>query len=438
MLRLFFFIFLCVLLSNCSKKENYSIGSYVIADTAAIELYYPTIGGNGTNLSLYGNNFGTNIDSIDVFVNNVQAETVSSTGRVINAVVQKNSGSGPVKLLIHRQGSIQELVYKYDFQYKTQFLVKTYLGQSSSGIADGSFSAATLRRPRFLLWSSNYLYFVEEGENASGNGGIRVAYNDTVKTIVRNTTSNNLLDRIRSIAMNPEQNTLIVSNDIKSYSTLGLGKFSGSGSNFSNLTTLSGNAGMTITQYHPITGELFTNLYSGAKVCRYDNGNIVSLFQLFGPDGVTPMSSANINSIVFDKISGTTAYIVVRDKHAIYRATYDITAHSFSNLVLFAGTIGASGYVDGSLGTKFNNPCQADIDNSGNLYVADRGNHCIRMITPDGVVSTYVGKGGVAGFLDGDGGSALFSSPEGCQFGPDGALYIADYDNNRIRRVSLD
>lgn len=70
----------------------------------------------------------------------------------------------------------------------------------------------------------------------------------------------------------------------------------------------------------------------------------------------------------------------------------------------------------------------------GNFYVADRGNHCIRIITPDGEVSTYAGQN-KAGMADGIASQAEFNNPEGCQFGPDGALYVADYSNHAIRKV---
>ena len=76
----------------------------------------------------------------------------------------------------------------------------------------------------------------------------------------------------------------------------------------------------------------------------------------------------------------------------------------------------------------------ADVDEDGNFYVADRGNHCIRVITPDGEVSTYAGQN-KAGMVDGIASLAEFNNPEGCQFGPDGALYVADYSNHAIRKV---
>lgn len=88
-------------------------------------------------------------------------------------------------------------------------------------------------------------------------------------------------------------------------------------------------------------------------------------------------------------------------------------------------------------GAQFNYPRGLAINKTtGNLYVADSGNHRIRMVTPAGVVSTVAGTG-VNGFNDGAAGSAQFSFPNGVAVGADGTLYIADSGSNRrIRTIS--
>jgi sugar lactone lactonase YvrE len=75
----------------------------------------------------------------------------------------------------------------------------------------------------------------------------------------------------------------------------------------------------------------------------------------------------------------------------------------------------------------------------GALYIADAGNHRVRRVAPDGTIATVAGCG-QRGFA-GDGGlaiRALLARPEGVAVGPDGALYIADTCNDRVRRVGLD
>jgi hypothetical protein len=78
------------------------------------------------------------------------------------------------------------------------------------------------------------------------------------------------------------------------------------------------------------------------------------------------------------------------------------------------------------------------VDEQGNVYIADTYNHRIRMIDTNGIIRTVAGSG-TDGY-SGDGGPALqasLSEPSSVAVGPDGALYIADSGNNRVRRVIL-
>ena len=72
------------------------------------------------------------------------------------------------------------------------------------------------------------------------------------------------------------------------------------------------------------------------------------------------------------------------------------------------------------------------IDSDGNLYATDE--HRIRKITPQGMVTTIAG-GDIAGYKDGDGGSALFDFPSGLGIDVHGNIYVADTHNNRIREI---
>lgn len=88
--------------------------------------------------------------------------------------------------------------------------------------------------------------------------------------------------------------------------------------------------------------------------------------------------------------------------------------------------------------SRFNTPSGLALHASGLLYVADTGNHCIRSISADGEVSTLAGAGS-PGFANGTGASAYFDHPEGIAIDPTGAhLYVCDRNNHRIRVVSTD
>ena len=103
-----------------------------------------------------------------------------------------------------------------------------------------------------------------------------------------------------------------------------------------------------------------------------------------------------------------------------------------------AGT-GGRGYTDGpGSAAQFSGPESLDVDDKGNVYVADASNHCIRLILPDGTVSTLAGVGGEAGYRDGPASQALFSYPTGVAVDKARTVYVADAGNNRIRVISPD
>lgn len=86
----------------------------------------------------------------------------------------------------------------------------------------------------------------------------------------------------------------------------------------------------------------------------------------------------------------------------------------------------------------FNLPFRITFDTTGNMFVCDNGNNCIRRIDTAGVVSLIAGNT-TLGF-SGDGGPATaaeMGQPNGTVFDKAGNLYIADWDNSRIRKVSL-
>lgn len=94
-----------------------------------------------------------------------------------------------------------------------------------------------------------------------------------------------------------------------------------------------------------------------------------------------------------------------------------------------------SGYADGNPATaKFDTPQNLAVDENGNIYVADTGNHVIRKIDASGKVTTAAGVGGTAGYQDGAAGAALFNQPMGLAI-HGGSIYVADSANNRIRKI---
>jgi sugar lactone lactonase YvrE len=124
-------------------------------------------------------------------------------------------------------------------------------------------------------------------------------------------------------------------------------------------------------------------------------------------------------------------YIAEAGNHSIRSVT---TAGAVSTVL---GIPAETGTTDGLASlARFRGPAGMAVDSSGNIFAADRGNCTIRKITPAGVVSTFAGTAGVCGWNDGTGTAAQFSGPTGIVIDASDNLWVADYFNNTIRRVT--
>ncbi len=104
-----------------------------------------------------------------------------------------------------------------------------------------------------------------------------------------------------------------------------------------------------------------------------------------------------------------------------------------------AGSATGGGSTDGTgAAARFLVPYGLAASNDGTVYVVDHGNHTIRKIDKDGVVTTLAGLAGSRGTADGPGGTARFTYPGGVALASNGIVYVADTDNQRIRRIEID
>ena len=126
--------------------------------------------------------------------------------------------------------------------------------------------------------------------------------------------------------------------------------------------------------------------------------------------------------------SSGTVYVADRNNHRIRKIAPN------GDVTTLAGS--SAGFANGTgVAAQFNSPSSVAVDDSGNVYVADSSNNRIRKITSTGVVTTLAGSG-TAGASDGTGTGAQFSWPFGVAVDKFGVVYVSDQNNHRIRTIS--
>jgi streptogramin lyase len=151
-----------------------------------------------------------------------------------------------------------------------------------------------------------------------------------------------------------------------------------------------------------------------------------------GDDG--PATQAQLNGPTRIRLDNSgNLFICDTNNHVIRR----LDASGIITTVAGTGVAGYSGDNGPATTAQFNTPYDLRLTADGTMYVADAGNNVIRRIDPNGVVTTVVGTEtpGFAGD-QGDARDCQLKFPVGIEIAPDGALWISDTFNQRVRRVA--
>ena len=196
--------------------------------------------------------------------------------------------------------------------------------------------------------------------------------------------------------------------------------------------------GIAASFYYPYSvcidtsGNIYVADANNNKIRKINPAGVVSTFAGSGAIGSTDAtgSAASFYSprgICTDVIGNV--YVADVGNHKIRKI------NSVGVVSTFAGS-GIAGSTDATgIAASFAFPIGVCADATGNVYVADYNNHKIRKISPTGVVSTFAGSG-VIGSTDTTGIAASFNYPTGVCIDSTGNVYVADYNNHKIRKIS--
>jgi len=169
------------------------------------------------------------------------------------------------------------------------------------------------------------------------------------------------------------------------------------------------------------SGVIATFAGTGASCGFGGEGDPATLAPLCAPQGVVADLAGNV-------------YIADTDHNVVIQVDPAGTVHTVAG----TGTAGDAGAGNTSWG-ELNGPTGLALDSAGNLYIADTQNHRIRMLAPNGAISTIAGTG--TGGFSGDGGAAAaaeLNAPTAVAIDSSGNIYVADTLNHRVRLVTTD
>lgn len=348
----------------------------------------------------------------------------------------------------------------------TNGIINTFAGNGATGLGNGSFSgdgglatSATLHGPTRLVIDTFFNVFIADYANHrirkistngtistiagngtaafSGDGGLATSASINTPTGIALDSLGNLyiadLNNYRIRKVTNQVVPAVPSQIITTIAGTGSASFGGDGG-----TATSATLNLPYAVAVGSNGDVYLADRNNQRIRKINSSGIISTIAgngigTFSGDGGLATSASISNPYAIATDASGNIYFADWGNNRIRK----IATNGIITTVAGNGTAGFSG--DGSAATSasLNSPTGLCIDTSGNIYIADYGNNRVRKVSKNGIITTVAGNG-IIGF-SGDGSiatSANFYNPYDVAVDVAGNLYIADFLNHRIRKVS--
>ncbi len=454
---------LCCCVVGCSDDDDQAaVSPYDPSKPVTVTDFSPKSAAYGEDIVIYGTNFGNDVSRVKVTIGGKNARVIGVKNTIMYCVVPQGAYGNEIQVEITDGGEnilASAVCESAEFSYARSWLVTTEIGthyetSNDEMEIDGPFKeCGTISEGWWFSWDpkSNFdvLYmttdkqFYRKLDFGHDNGDGTFGYASTVTTPFA-----------RMLAMDwtaasdtQHDRDMIYAENHSSDSKVAIYLWTRS-SDFLESQLLGGAARGVNSLLTHLNGELYYSRYRAGDVWRYDYATNTA-------EQVFILPHAGLSSFMVMHPTGNYAYILMKEKHYIMRTDYDWENQTFTTPYVICGDGGgASGYADG-VGTRarFNQPIQGvfvknqeyvDMGESDeyDFYFTDKENHCIRILTPTGRVTTWAGRSNSTdkGFNDGDlRTQALFNGPSAITYDEKRqCFYVADRSNKVIRTIRLE
>ncbi|MFB9863610.1 gluconolactonase [Rufibacter immobilis] len=426
--------FLGILAVACNDEEDTTPSNPVI------EQLSPNRGPAGTVVTFIGKRFSKVPAENIVKFDGINAEVISATDTTLQVKAPQDGGSGTVTISVNNRFS-KGPVYTYGPSYG-EFVVNSLAGDTiGAGNVNGTGTAARLRNPEGVAFdAAGNIIFADRG-----NHSIKKVTPDGVVTTIAGNGSSGAIDgpvdvaRFNGpwkVAVDHLGNIIVADathHRIRKITPDGVvSTVAGGTSGYVNAKGTAARFNGPIAVATDLQGNIFVadnNNHAVRKIAP--DGTVTTLAGNgagFG-DGVWPNAKLRNPSGVFVDPQGN-VLVADRGNHRIRKITQDGVVSTI------AGS-GVKGVTDGvGLTARFSDPYGVSIDSRGYMYVADLTSHNIRQISPTGDVTTIAGKG-ILGFANGPGSEAMFNQPTDAISDGKGNVYVADLSNHVLRKLTI-